>query len=309
MDSRIALAALAGRVPDYAAGLRSAGFDSGLAHDDWIADACSAEHLSIHKRYLVEYAGEVLAASKPSTILHSDELDCRSDWMNELKRRRRREHGDVDALTRSPARRHLVELSPGLREFIRVRLSSRAEDRSQAARQGEVHAQRRHAEMTRHRAAIDDLGAGMRPLDGPLTLRHQLSAWLSDAFASHGMQRGETLMRNQVLQRDEPVPANYLPVADGRWLVIQPSAHVSMSEDGRRLAGTMGFGFRLISPEAFHAPRFVFGRDLVIQLAELLPSRMESYGAFEGPEDVCLNYLAWRAALQMVLSDAISVLR
>jgi hypothetical protein len=60
------LARLADGLPSYGAELRQSGFECCHVNDDWIERNCGAADVTTHKRYLIEFAREVLATGKPS---------------------------------------------------------------------------------------------------------------------------------------------------------------------------------------------------------------------------------------------------
>ena len=127
---RASLASLAARLPDYSAQIADAGFECCHVNDRWISKHCGPEDLAIHQRYSIEYAAEVLAADEPFAVLR-DTFACRSGWLNELKAKRLALYGSFEDLNKRPDTRHLAELSPGWREFMRVRESSARADRKQ----------------------------------------------------------------------------------------------------------------------------------------------------------------------------------
>ncbi len=115
-----------------------------------------------------------------------------------------------------------------------------------------------------------------------------------------------TLRRNQALQRDEQVVAVAFALAEDLQFVLLPVVVASTSAAG--VQGTLGVGFRLMTSSVLAAPKFEFGRETVLQVAELLPGKFNDYGRFDKPEEFCLNILAWTTALRILLPDVLQIL-
>jgi|JI10StandDraft_1071094.scaffolds.fasta_scaffold15435_3 hypothetical protein len=310
MSLRHSLAILAGRVPDYSSQLRDAGFECCHVNDDWIERRCAPADVVAHKRYLIEYAQEVLASDDPFAILPRDELNCRSPWLNELKARRLSDHGPADTLSRSSQTRHLVQLSPGWREFMRVRESSVPADQMQVADQAATFAYRQAEEIEGNDEAIVRCVEALPTTRDESSLQAFLANCVAGAFGELGMEAARTLCRNQALQRDEAIISGVFEIIAGEVLfVLLPTVISSSAGRSASLAGTLNIGFRLMTPEALAAPKFEFGRDTVLHLHELLPNKFNGYGRFDKPEEFCLNILAWTAALRILLPDVLQTLR
>jgi hypothetical protein len=98
--------------------MRARGLESCFVNEDWIAANCKNEIIDIHRAYLVEYAREELTCADPSKIIYSDELNCQSSLLNELKGQRLANWGRVDDLMASPHTSHLAQLDPALRSML-----------------------------------------------------------------------------------------------------------------------------------------------------------------------------------------------
>ena len=72
--------------------------------------------------------------------------------------------------------------------------------------------------------------------------------------------------------------------------------------------GTFTVAFRLMPAHALQAERFDFGRDLVLRLSMLLPDEMRCYEAFAGIDELNLNFMAWKAALGILIPDVLELL-
>lgn len=304
---RNSLAGLAERVPDYFLQLRSEGFECSHVSDDWIEHQCAPADVVVHKRYLIEYAREVLASDDPFAILPRDELKCRSPWLNELKARRLSGYGPEEVLSQSPQTRHLVQLSPGWREFVRVRESSARVDLLQVGDQAATFASRRAEEIEENREAIVRCIGTLPATRDEQHLQQFFARHLEATFGELGIRSARTLYRNQALRRDELTVAEFFEIVVGEAsFVLLPTVICSSAAT---LAGTLNVGFRLMSPAALDATKFEFGRDIVLYLHELLPHKFSGYGRFDKPEEFCLNIFAWTAALRILLPDVLQTLR
>lgn len=302
------LARLAEQLPGYFDQLRQAGFACCHVNDDWIEQHCNADDVQTHKRYLIEFAREVLATSKSSPDF-GDEQNCRSAWLNELKAARLAQHGSHENLWKNPHTRHLDQLSPGWREFMRVRESSAAVDQAQVADQVATFVHRQIEEIKAHSEAIASSRDRLPEARDELSLQAFFAAELVVAFKALGARAAPTLRRNQALQCDEQIVAAVFDVAHDCLFVLLPSVISSAPAKLNALEGTLSVGFRLITPAALAAPKFEFGRDTVVHLYELLPNKFNGYGRFDKPEEFCLNILAWTAALRILLPDVLQTLR
>lgn len=302
------LARLADQLPRYFAEVRQAGFACCHINDDWIEQHCVAVEVQTHKRYLIEFAREVLATGKPSPDF-GDEQTCRSAWLNELKAARLATHGPHEDLWKSPHTRHLGQLSPGWREFMRVRDSSSPADQAQVAEQVATFVHRQQEEIRAHSEAIASSRARLPSTRDELSLQAFFAAQLAKVFEALGARAASTLRRNQALQRDEQIAALIFEIADECFFVLLPSVVSSAPAKSKTLEGTLSVGFRLMTLAALAAPKFEFGRDTVLHLHELLPNKFNGYGRYTAPEEFCLNILAWTAALRVLLPDVLQTLR
>lgn len=305
---RSSLAVLASRLPEYFTHLRAAGFECSHVNEDWIEDRCSADDVEVHKRYLMEFACEVLTTGNASPDF-GDEQNCQSAWLNELKAARLAQHGPYENLTKGPHAHHLEQLSPGWREFMRVRESSALADQAQVADQLATFVHRQAEEIEAHGEAIAGSRSRLPALRDALSLQAFFASELVKAFRSLGAHAELTMRRNQALQRDERVVAVVFDLNDDYLFVLLPSVVLSGRAKSKAFEGTLGIGFRLMTLPALGAPRFEFDRDTVVPLHELLPNKFSGYGRFDKLEEFCLNIIAWAAALQMLLPDVLQTLR
>ena len=303
-----ALARLADQLPRYSIELRQAGFACCHVNDDWIEAHCSVADVETHKRYLIEFAHEVLATGKPSPDF-GDEQSCRSPWLNELKAARLARHGPHEQLWKSPHTRHLDQLSPGWREFMRVRESSSPADQAQVADQAATFVHRQREEISAHSEAIASSLNRLPAARDELSLQAFFAAELLLTFEALGARAAPTLRRNQALQRDEQIVAVVFDLADDCFFVLLPSVVSSALAKSKAFEGTLSIGLRLMASAALTAPKFEFGRDTVLYLHELLPNKFNGYGRFDSPEEFCLNILAWTAALRILVPDVLQTLR
>ena len=277
-------------------------------NDDWIARQCKAADVTVHKRYLIEFAREVLATGKPSPDL-GDELNCLSPWLNELKAERLAKHGRHENLWGNWKTRHLDQLSPGWREFFRVRESPDPVDQMQVADQVATYVHRLSEETEVHSEAIARCRDRLPASREELALQAFFAEHVVSAIEGMGARAATTLRRNQALRRDEAITAVVFDTAANCLFVLLPSVVPAGRGKLKALEGTMGIGFRLMTPAALDAPKFEFGRDTVLYLHELLPNKFNGYGRFDKPEEFCLNILAWTAALRILLPDVLQTLR
>jgi hypothetical protein len=302
-----ALARLADQLPRYSIELRQAGFACCHVNDDWIEAHCSVADVETHKRYLIEFAHEVLATGKPSPDF-GDERSCRSPWLNELKAARLARHGPHEQLWKSPHTRHLDQLSPGWREFMRVRESSSPTDQAQVADQAATFVHRQREEISAHSEAIASSLNRLPAARDELSLQAFFAAELLLTFEVLGARAAPTLRRNQALQRDEQIVAVVFDLTDDCFFVLLPSVVSSAPAKSKAFEGTLSIGLRLMASAALTAPKFEFGRDTVLYLHELLPNKFNGYGRFAKPEEFCLNILAWTTALRILLPDVLQTL-
>ena len=309
VNLRDSLAPLSANVAHYIAKLRDAGFSCSHVRQDWIEEHCSAADKSAHARYLLEYIGEALSADKPAEILFTDSQDCHSAWLRAAKETRLKSHGAVAQLLAQRATRHLVELSPCLREQARITESALPRDREQMDAWTQTFVARRAEELLAHSEAIASSRSRLPVARNEVSLQAFFAAEVLAAFEALGARSVPTLRRNQALQRDEQIVAVVFEVADDCLFVLLPSVVSSAPAKSKAFEGTLGIGFRLMTPAALAAPKFEFGRDTVLHLHELLPNKFNGYGRFDKPEEFCLNILAWTAALRILLPDVLQTLR
>lgn len=302
------LARLADHVSRYSAELRQAGFACCHVNDDWIAQHCGAADIALHMRYLSEFAREVLTSGKHSPDF-GDAQDCHSPWLNELKAMRLAAYGPDALLWANPDKRHLAQLSPGWREFMRVKGSSAHADQMQAANQIASFMKRRSDEMAAHSEAIAGCRDRLPTAHDGLSLQAYFASELMAIFESLGAQIGTTLQRNQIIQRDERIVTVTFFIAEDCLFVMSPVVTLSAPAKPKAFEGSLGIGFMLASPTALAAPTFDFKAGTVVHLHELLPSKFNGYGRFSDREEFCLNVLAWKAALRILLPDVLHPLR
>jgi hypothetical protein len=305
---RNSLAGLTSQLPEYFERLRGNGFECCHINEDWIESRCSAADVVMHKRYLVEFAHEVLASGKLSPD-YGDAQNCLSPWLNKLKADRLAQHGPYENLCKAPHSRYLVELSPGWREFMRVRESCAAADQAQVADQLATFVYRQAKEIKLQSGAITTCRNRLQGAREELALQALFATELARMFDSLGARTASTLRRNQVLQCDEQIVAVVFNVADDCVLALLPSVVSSAPAKSTAFEGTLGIGFRLMRPAALAASQFEFGRDTVLHLHELLPNKFNDYGRFNEVAEFCLNSLAWTAALRILLPDTLHALQ
>lgn len=310
IEFRNSLAVLAGNVPAYADKLRQSKFQCSHVNDDWIAKHCSAEVSAQHQRYLSEYAAEALATSDPSEILFGDEYVCQSAWLQQLKSERLSRHGWVSDLSSAPKKAHLANLSLGLQEFMRLRNNlGDSVDRAKVQGQLQEFARRRTAELEEHRTDIAGIQSGIANWSSQDALQAFLSKEFTTSLGQFEPQEVRTLDRNQLLRRDEQISVVAFSVTENCLFVVWPIAILSTDSPRGPCCGSLSSGFRLMTPAALSAPKFEFGRDTVLHLDTLLPNSFSGYRHFEGPENFCLNVLAWTAALHLLVPDVLKTLR
>ncbi len=257
-------------VPVYAEKLRQSQFQCSHVNDDWIAAHCSAEVSAQHQRYLSEYAAEVLVTTKPAGILHGDAYVCQSEWLKQLKSERLAKYGPVERLALHPKTAHLTELSLGLQEFMRLRNNlGDSVDRAKVQVQLQEFARRRTAELEEHRADIAGIQSRVASWNSQDALQAFMSKEFTTSLGQYEPQEVPTLHRNQVLQRDEQISMVTFSVTDNCLFVVWPIAILSTDSPRGPCCGSLGSGFRLMTPAALSAPKFEFGRDTVLHLDTL----------------------------------------
>jgi len=189
---------------------------------------------------------------------------------------------------------------------MRVKDSSSGADQAHVADQMASFAMRRSEEIVVHGEAIAVLRSLLPKEQDERSLQFFLATELVSKFAQLGARAERTLTRNQVLQCDEQTDVVAFSIADSCLLALLPTVVASSGPQAFR--GTLNIGFRLMSPASLAAPTFEFGRDTVLHLHELLPNKFNGYGRFDGPDEFCLNVVAWTTALRIVLPDVLQTL-
>lgn len=117
-----ALLLLADRLANLDAALEQAGFSSCLVDRDWMRSHSDAEEWRDFLVYRREHAREVVLASQPAKIEHSnpDEYRWHSAEIAGRVRRRFQEFGDVHALFLNSSRRHLTQLTAAAQRLHRT---------------------------------------------------------------------------------------------------------------------------------------------------------------------------------------------
>lgn len=309
MNIKNSLASLSKNVARYYVEIRDMGFSCCHVRQDWIEEHCSAADQQAHARYLVEYISEALSTDKPSEILFTDSQNCHSAWLRTAKEVRLNSHGTVEQLLAQRTTRHLIELSPCLREQSRITESALPCDRAQVDAWTQAFVARRAVELVAHSEGIASRRDRLPNESGELSLQAFFTDELIQALKALDARAEPTLRRNQTLQRDEHIAAVAFDITDDCLLVFLPLVVLSASEKSKMFEGTLSIGFRLMTPAALSASKFEFGRDTVLHLHELLPNKFNGYGRFDKPDEFCLNVLAWAAALRIVLPDVLQTLR
>ncbi len=297
---REALSVLAENRPDYSERLRVCGFTCSHINDEWFADNCTAEMRAIHARYAVEFAREAIGSGKPSEIVHTDDANCRSEWLNQLKLGRLREYGPVEALRKSPQTRWLAQLSPCLRELMRVADGAGRWEREQQNHRAKIFVERWSEELSQHREDIVGCARSSSEPTSEVSMRLHFAQHLQHELSCLG---GRTL-RGMYMGKEIYVVG--FSIRDTLMLVVQP---VVVGDDINNPfdRGSAGLGFRVV--ELSGASPLQLGSAPVLHLGELLPSEFANYGRYHGIRDFCLVVIAWTAALKIVLPDAIECLK
>lgn len=297
---RAGLTVLADRLPLYSDLLRHAGFSCCHIDDDWIQSNCARDDLSFHRRYLIEFAREAIASDSPSKILYSDEPNCRSGWLNELKTKRLTAFGPEDKLFASSSTRHLVELSPCQRELSRIR--ERPDQAAAEADDGLVREfeNRWQNELQLHRERIDSLkvAMGKGTLDEAY-LQEFYAAQMAEAFAFLGARLIPTVQRYG--------PELVVSISLGKEIefVLVPTITCSERPGNEVTSGKVGMGYRLAFFDALRSGSFDKSKYEVLHLYSLFPKELMDYGRFSNSNDFCLNVLARIAALKHVVPDVV----
>lgn len=301
---REALGSLSERIGDYWESIRSAGFTSCFVNEDWIHEHCKTRDIETHKRYLTEFAKELLLGGNAGDVLYTDSLNCKSTWLNELKAQRLAQHGRVEAIQDQSQRLYISQLSPCLREVLRQSASKYAADRKQVKQQQEEFVRRREGEFAYHHEEISRLSAEVpSQLDESM-----LQAWFAESLGRRLEEEGAVI--KSMVRPEGRVNVVVFDVAEHVVLALNPNMTVRAPEASeKRPSGRLSIGFRLVEKDAIEAPVFSKERQLVLPFANLLPNEFNDYGLFEGREELALNVLAWQTALEALIPDSCRLLR
>lgn len=301
---RDSLARLADRLPDYHRAVRDAGFTTCLVNEDWIEKCCDRREVELHKRYLIEIAREALSSDKPADIIYTDALNCKSPWLNELKAKRLSEHGSIDKLGEHPKTRYLEQLSPGIRELLRLKDSTKSADQKQVADQVTEFVRRREGELASH---YEEINKRVRQFPAQLdeeALQTFFAQCLSQRFREWGG------VQRQAMRPKGRISIVTFELSGDVVFALNPNMTVRSQKESRKLpTGRLSVAFRLMEKDTVESPTFLPERQLVVRLADLLPNEFNDYGLFEGREESCLNVLAWETALHILLPDTLRTLR
>ncbi|HEY6094091.1 MAG TPA: hypothetical protein VIU93_03980 [Gallionellaceae bacterium] len=300
---RDGLSVLADKIPDYSAAIRNAGFTCCHNRDDWIAENCSEENIIFHRRYTVEFARECIMTNSPSEILYGDDLNCHSAWLNELKAERLKRYGPVDVFTKSSKTRHLLHLSPCLRELSRITESPNPIDQEHAAGLVSAFTERWSHELMEHHEAIERCASSITGEIDEASLQKFYAETLAALFRSSGAQVVSAVMahgRSYVVAFQCGIDTEF---------VICPLVTCSKSGNSAMPSGKVGMGFRLYDSNALRAGRYVDDGDVVLHLNVLLPKEFIDYGRFKTPEEFSLNILARSATCSVLVPDVLTRVR
>ncbi len=302
-ELRDLLAVLADKLPLYSRAVRDAGFSRCHVNEDWIQKNCTEEDIVLHRRYLIEYAREALVSDSSSNILFDDGLNCRSSWLNELKAKRFAEFGPVDRMESSKTR-HLIDLSPCLRELSRIsEMSDRAARKHQEA-MVDGFVKRKEHELSLHREEITRCAAKLVDIErDEASLQAFYAARVAEVFAPLGARIVHTV---QMFGPEEVVSFNFV---DDMEFVLLPSISCADPSRAQVPSGTVGMGFRFTTTDTLMAGKFEKDKYVVVHLYALLPQEFFDYGRFDGREELCLNILARIAALRIILPDLLRRIR
>jgi len=298
------LACLADRLPDYYQAVRDAGFTTCLVNEDWTEQHCDPKDVEFHKRYLIEVAKEALASDKPTEIVYTDALNCKSSWLNEIKARRLAEHGSIDDLSKNWKTRHLEQLSPCLGARLRLSDSPHPADKRQIANMVAEFVQRREGELACH---YGEIGRCIRRLPAQFD-----EATLQTFFAQHLVEQFQEqgAVLKKTMRPKGQISIIAFDLLGKVTFAVNPNMTVRSEKESKKLpSGRLSVAFRLMENDAVESPTFLRERQLVVQLTNLLPNEFNDYGLFEGREEFCLNVLAWENAIRILLPDTLRTLR
>jgi hypothetical protein len=266
---------------------------------------CVYADVEFHKRYLVEIARETLTSDQPAEIIYADALNCRSPWLNELKARRLAEHGSVNLLDKSWKTSHLQQLSPCLRELLRLSDSPHAKDKKQRANQMAEFVRRREGELAGHYEKIKQCALQL-PAQMDETM---LQAFFAEHLAERFQSQGAVLKQIAQPQGRRQYGVTFELTKDVVFVVVAIMIFRSPEISDKIPSGRLSAAFRLMNKNALESPIFLPEEQLVVRLADLLPNHFNDYGLFEGREEFCLNVLAWETAIEVLLPDALRSMR
>ena len=294
---RDALAPLADKLHNYSEVIYDAGFTCCHINDDWLEANFSVKDIEFHKKYLIEFAREAITLDSTSTIIYTDELNCRSKWLNELKANRLKMYGSVDIIRKSWKTTHLSQLSPCLQELLRIADSPEPLDSQKSASLMESFIRRRAYELVFHDEQIKDCLVEL-DLQDEASLQSFYTEQLMDAFRPFGAEIFNTA---QMYKQAQVIAFN---LGGDLMLVLYPI--VTCSELPK---GSIGMGYRLTNIDTLKAEKYEKGKYVVLNMSTLLPSEFIDYGHFSTRKELCLNMLANISSVKVLLPDVLNVLR
>lgn len=299
---RDSLSILSNKLPRYADELRAAGFTCCHIDEDWIRQNCTEVDIAFHQRYSIEYAHEVLVADSPSTILFGDEPNCQSQWLNELKAKRLTKYGPADKLFESSRTRHLVELSPCLRELSKIKeLAESAAQRTQQALVSEF-SKRWSDELKLHKRYISNCAPKFAVEWDENSLQSLYAEQVAEAFSEIGARVVRTV------QMYGPEEAVSFDLGNNIRLVLLPTVSCSSRSDKQEPSGKIGMGYRLTTSSVPSAEKYDRSNYMVLNLYALLPKEFIDYGRFNSFADLCLNIRARVVSISDILPDVLGTL-
>lgn len=299
---RDSLAILSNKLSFYLDEIRAAGFTCCHVDEDWIRLNCTEDDIAFHQRYSIEFAHELLISDSPSAILFSDEENCRSQWLNELKAKRLADFGPEDRLFEESRTRHLLELSPCLRELARIReLPDQAAQKTQETLVGEF-AKRWSDELKLHKEEINSCISKLGVRWDESSLQRFYAAQVAEAFSATGARLIRTV---QIYGPEESVSFD---LGKNLKFVLLPTVSCSSQPDNHVPSGKIGMGYRLTTSNVLKAEKFDINKYIVLNLFALLPNEFIDYGRFNNIADVCLNILARIASMKNIVPDVVATL-
>lgn len=301
------LGSIAKNLPDYFEKIRRAEFQLCHLNEDWIASQCNEGDLIKHQKFLMEYAAEVLISNSPASVL-SDEYICESSWLNDLKNERRLKYGDANELFKNSSTRHLIEISPGKRAFVRMKEFVTTEHIEQRRKLIEKYERRRALELTIHNELICVYLNKMPKM----ARNYQLQAFFAECMYDGLRDIGAILKVTKIKDafgQDKEVIANLIKIKEEFVFCIFPLI-ISIDDTLEELkSGRQGFRFAVSSLNKNVSENTEFENEVVIRLSILFPNQFSGYSDFENPQTFCLNIAAWLTLLRIVLPDVLDTLR